>query len=134
MSRILFAAALLCAATPATAQTLSTAQLEQLRQVDTRLASIAYRLVTANAFPTTAGTWYTLSLSASGSSLVGSVNGVQLLSISDSSYPTGRAGVVANYTSGSFDDVLVTVSNPARDIVTHYAQADAIAITRSGGD
>ena len=26
-----------------------------------------------------------------------------------------------------FDDALVTVSSPARDIVTHYAQADAIA-------
>lgn len=49
MSRILFAAALIVAAIPASAQTLSTAQLEQVRQVDTRLATIAYRLVRANA-------------------------------------------------------------------------------------
>jgi pectate lyase len=59
-------------------------------------------------FSAATGTWYTLTLSATGSSLVGSVNGTQVLSTSDSSYATGRAGLVANYTAGSFDDVLVT--------------------------
>ncbi|GFJ93994.1 pectate lyase family protein [Phytohabitans rumicis] len=59
-------------------------------------------------FSTVTGTRYTLSLSATGSSLVGSVNGTQVVSTSDSSYGTGRAGLVANYAAGSFDDVLVT--------------------------
>jgi pectate lyase len=59
-------------------------------------------------FSTATGTWYTLSLSATGGSLVGSVNGTQVVSASDSSYATGRAGLLANYTAGSFDDVLVT--------------------------
>ena len=60
------------------------------------------------AFSASPGTWYTLSLSATGSSLVGSVNGAQLVSTSDGSYATGRIGLVANYTAGAFDDVLVT--------------------------
>lgn len=59
-------------------------------------------------FTAAAGTWYTLSLSANGSSLVGSVNGAQLVSASDGSYATGRAGLLANYTAASFDDVLAT--------------------------
>ncbi|MBB5866904.1 pectate lyase [Allocatelliglobosispora scoriae] len=59
-------------------------------------------------FSASAGTTYTLSLSATGSSLVGSVNGSQVVSVSDGSYATGRAGLVANYVAGTFDDVLVT--------------------------
>lgn len=59
-------------------------------------------------FATATGTSYTLSLSATGGTLVGSVNGAQAVSTSDSSYPTGRAGLVANYVAGAFDDVLVT--------------------------
>lgn len=59
-------------------------------------------------FSTTTGTWYTLSLSATGGSLVGSVNGTQVVSASDNSYATGRAGLVANYAAGSFDDVVAT--------------------------
>lgn len=59
-------------------------------------------------FAATAGTWYTLSLSATGGSLAGSVNGSAVVQASDGSYPTGRAGLIANYTAGSFDDVVVT--------------------------
>jgi pectate lyase len=59
-------------------------------------------------FSTATGTWYTLSLSATGSSLVGRVNGAQVVSSSDGSYTTGRAGLLANYTAASFDDVVVT--------------------------
>jgi pectate lyase len=60
------------------------------------------------AFTATTGTWYTLSLSATGGTLVGSVNGTALVSTSDGSYATGRIGLVANYAAGSFDDVVVT--------------------------
>ncbi|NUT36995.1 MAG: polysaccharide lyase family 1 protein [Hamadaea sp.] len=66
----------------------------------TTLASAAYSAST--------GTVYTLSLSATGGSLVGSVNGAQLVSASDGSYATGRIGLVANYTAGAFDDVVVS--------------------------
>ncbi|WP_203931067.1 pectate lyase family protein [Virgisporangium ochraceum] len=59
-------------------------------------------------FTATPGTWYTLSLSATGGSLVGSVNGSTVVTASDASYSTGRAGLLANYTAGSFDDVVVT--------------------------
>ncbi|GAA4452388.1 hypothetical protein GCM10023170_041110 [Phytohabitans houttuyneae] len=59
-------------------------------------------------FSASTGTSYTLTLSANGGSLVGSVNGSQLVSTSDSSYGSGRAGLVANYTAGAFDNVLVT--------------------------
>lgn len=59
-------------------------------------------------FAAATGTWYTLSLSATGGSLVGSVNGSAVVSASDVSYPTGRAGLLANYTAGTFDDVVVT--------------------------
>lgn len=53
------------------------------------------------------GTWYTLTLSVSGSTLRGSVNGTQLVSAGDSSYGAGRIGLWANYAAGSFDDVSV---------------------------
>jgi pectate lyase len=59
-------------------------------------------------FAATTGTWYRLSLNATGSSLSGSVDGAQLVSATDGSYATGRAGLVANYAAGLFDDVLVT--------------------------
>ncbi|MET7392461.1 polysaccharide lyase family 1 protein [Dactylosporangium sp. NPDC005572] len=59
-------------------------------------------------FSGSAATQYNLSLSATGSSLVGSVNGSRLVAATDGSFVTGRAGLLANYTAGSFDDVVVT--------------------------
>ncbi|MGI5213038.1 family 16 glycoside hydrolase [Plantactinospora sp. CA-290183] len=56
-------------------------------------------------------TWATLRLEAAGSSLRGYVNGGLVVRASDSGFPAGRAGLVASYASGSFDDVEVaTVS------------------------
>jgi pectate lyase len=60
------------------------------------------------AFSAAVGTWYTLSLSATNTSLVGSINGTQVVSASDGSFTTGRAALLANYTAASFDDVIVT--------------------------
>ncbi|GAA1783436.1 hypothetical protein GCM10009682_01890 [Luedemannella flava] len=60
------------------------------------------------AFAATTGTTYTLSLSATGSSLVGSVNGTPVVSASDSSYAAGRAGLLSNYAAGTFDNVVVS--------------------------
>ncbi len=59
-------------------------------------------------YAVTAGAWQTLSLSATGSSLAGSVNGAVLVSTTDSSYAAGGAGLLAHYTRGAFDDVLAT--------------------------
>ncbi|WP_203914270.1 pectate lyase family protein [Rhizocola hellebori] len=55
----------------------------------------------------TPGTTYTLALTVSGSSLAGSVNGTQLVTATDSTFATGRVGLVASYTSVSFDNVSV---------------------------
>jgi pectate lyase len=68
----------------------------------------ATTVLASASFSATTGTWYTLSLSATGSSLVGSVNGAAVVTASDGSYSTGRAGLLANYTAGSFDDLVVT--------------------------
>lgn len=78
----------------------------QLRRGTTMLASAP--------LPVSTGTWYTLSLTASGSSLTGSVNGVQLVSAGDGAYANGRAGLVTSYASAAFDDVVVsdTVTTP----------------------
>ncbi len=54
------------------------------------------------------GTWYTLQLNASGSALSGSVNGVSLVSATDSTLASGRAGLITSYASAAFDDVVVS--------------------------
>jgi len=68
----------------------------------------ATTVLASAAFSPATGTFYTLSLSATGGSLVGSVNGSQVVSTSDSSITAGRVGLIANFAAGSFDDVLVT--------------------------
>jgi pectate lyase len=54
----------------------------------------------------TAGAWYTLRLEAFGSSLRGFVNGTPVASATDSSYSTGRLGLITSYASAEFDDVV----------------------------
>ncbi|GAA1606623.1 family 16 glycoside hydrolase [Catellatospora bangladeshensis] len=53
------------------------------------------------------GTWYTLALSVSGTTLRGAVNGTQLVTATDAAFSTGRIGLVGQYASASFDDVQV---------------------------
>lgn len=59
------------------------------------------------------GTWYTVRLEMSGTALRGFIDGVQILSATDSQFTSGRAGVATFNASGSFDDVLVSDSAPA---------------------
>ncbi|MDH2425598.1 hypothetical protein [Sphaerisporangium sp. TRM90804] len=67
----------------------------------------------------TPGTWYTLRLEAFGTTLRGFVNNVQVVSATDTSYASGRAGLAGYYASASFDDVLVTdVGGPSEPPVT----------------
>jgi pectate lyase len=55
-----------------------------------------------------AGTWYTLKLDVSGSTLRGYVNGALLTEGTDTRWSAGRAGVATFYTSANFDDVQVS--------------------------
>lgn len=64
-------------------------------------------VLTSAPFAVSTGTWYTLALSVSASTLTGSVNGTQLVSTSDSSFAAGRIGLIASYASATFDDVAV---------------------------
>ncbi|MDI1461358.1 DUF1080 domain-containing protein, partial [Catellatospora sp. KI3] len=56
------------------------------------------------------GTWYTLELSVSGSTLTGRVNGQQVASGSSSAFGSGRIVLVTSYASARFDDVVVSDS------------------------
>lgn len=66
----------------------------------------------------TTGTWYTLTLEVSGTTLRGSVNGGTVLSANDSQYAAGQAGVNTYYASASYDDVVVTDSTPPTGTTT----------------
>ncbi|MEW2379482.1 LamG domain-containing protein [Micromonospora sp. NPDC047812] len=57
------------------------------------------------------GTWYTLSLTASGSVVSASVDGTQFASRSASGPAAGRIGLQTAYSSASFDDVVVTTGS-----------------------
>lgn len=56
------------------------------------------------------GTWYTLALEVSGSTIRGLVNGSQIASASNSSISAGRIGLQTAYAAASFDDVTVNTS------------------------
>ncbi|ASW57736.1 hypothetical protein CIK06_15415 [Plantactinospora sp. KBS50] len=56
------------------------------------------------------GTWYTLRIDASGSTIRGYVNGTQIGSGSDSAYSAGRIVLVTVYATARFDDVVVDSS------------------------
>ncbi|MBV1853172.1 pectate lyase [Catellatospora sp. NEAU-YM18] len=54
------------------------------------------------------GTWYTLQVTVSGSTLTGWVNGQQVASGSSSQFSTGRIVLVTSYAAARFDDVVVS--------------------------
>ena len=58
----------------------------------------------------TLNTWYTLSITVSGNSLSGRVNGGTPLTATDSQFSSGGIGVATFNASGSFDDVVVSDS------------------------
>ena len=53
------------------------------------------------------GSWYTLRLEASGSTIRGFVNGTQIASGSNSTYGSGRIALMTEYASATYDDVSV---------------------------
>jgi|GEM_PF-1664965 len=58
-------------------------------------------------FTMTTGTWYTFQAVANGSSLSFWVNGTQMLSVTDASLATGKAGLSSHRAQSSFDDVRI---------------------------
>jgi pectate lyase len=54
------------------------------------------------------GTWQTVRLEAFGSTLRGFVGDVQMVTATDGTFTSGRAGVATYYAAASFDDVTVT--------------------------
>ena len=60
----------------------------------------------------TIGTWYTLTLEVTGTTLRGTVNGGTVLTANDSQYAAGSAGVNTFNATASYDDVLVTDTAP----------------------
>ncbi len=66
------------------------------------------KVLASASFTVNTGTWYTLRLEAQGTTLRAFVNGTQYLSISDSQFASGQAGLATYNGSASFDDVLVT--------------------------
>lgn len=54
------------------------------------------------------GTWATLRLEAFGTTLRGFLDNVQVVTATDSTFGSGRAGVSTHYAGAAFDDVLVT--------------------------
>jgi pectate lyase len=58
--------------------------------------------------PVGTGTWHTLRIDANGTSITGSVNGVQVASGNNSQWSQGRVGLVTFHATARFDDVLAT--------------------------
>jgi pectate lyase len=87
------------------------------------------RSLASTSFTVNTNTWYTLRLEIQGSTLRGFVNGTQHLSVTDSQFTSGRAGVTTYNASASFDDVLVTTpgSSPQPTPTSTSAPSDPTA-------
>ncbi|HYH01965.1 MAG TPA: right-handed parallel beta-helix repeat-containing protein, partial [Bacillota bacterium] len=70
-------------------------------------ASSGSKVLAAKNFAVAVGNWYTLKLVVNDSRLEGYVDNVLQLTVSDSTFITGKVGVMALYTSAEFDDFLV---------------------------
>jgi hypothetical protein len=73
-----------------------------------KLVNGAIVVLGTTALTVTPNTWYTVRLEAIGSSLRVYVNGERYLEARDSSFPTGRYGLVTYRTAADFDELLVS--------------------------
>ncbi len=71
-----------------------------------KVAGVTTTLQTVSA-TSNAGTWYTVEIVAVGTTIEGWLNGVQILSATDSSLSSGYPALVANNVDASFDAVVV---------------------------
>jgi pectate lyase len=62
---------------------------------------------------TSTGTWYTLRIDTSGSTISGYLNGTSVGSATDTAYSAGQVGLLTAYASARFDDVTVSDSSTA---------------------
>lgn len=75
-----------------------------------KLVSGSSTLLATADFTVNTGTWYTLRLEAQGTTLRALVNGTPYLSVSDSQFAAGKAGLATYNGSAAFDNVLVSGS------------------------
>jgi hypothetical protein len=74
-----------------------------------RVSSYAETILTTTSAPViAASTWYTVRLSAVGSTLNAYLNGALILTAADATYPTGEIGLQTDGATAQFDDVVVT--------------------------
>lgn len=83
-------------------------KLEIIKKVGGGNTSLA-----SKSFTVQTGIWYQIKLSVNGSSLICSVNGVDELTATDSSFTTGKIGFTMSNVSAEFDDVTVADSTTA---------------------
>ncbi|MDR6550258.1 hypothetical protein [Paenibacillus qinlingensis] len=81
---------------------LSTNQVQLLKKVNGTFTTLAYKSYTVNP-----NSVYNLKLSMRGSTLVGSVNGVNELTVNDTSHTAGKIGLRTYNQVATFDNVLV---------------------------
>jgi pectate lyase len=72
-----------------------------------KLVSGSSTTLASGSFTVSTGTWYSVKLEVVGSTLRGYVNGVQLLTATDTRFTSGKIGVATFYASAAFDDVVV---------------------------
>jgi pectate lyase len=78
-----------------------------------KLVSGSSTTLASASVPVALNTWYTLSLTVSGTTLTGTVNGGSRLTATDSQFRSGGIGLATFYASASFDDVAVTNAAPS---------------------
>jgi hypothetical protein len=68
----------------------------------------AVKLASGNVADIMTGTWHALSLQASGSRLLASVDGTQVASVTGARYPAGQAGIESNWSVVQYSNLTVT--------------------------
>ncbi|WP_433220332.1 family 16 glycoside hydrolase [Dactylosporangium sp. CS-047395] len=77
------------------------------------------------------GTWYTLAITATGSSVSASVNGTTIGTATNSSIAKGRIGLQTAYSSASFDNVTVTTGGTTNPTPTQTTPSQSASPTPS---
>ena len=81
----------------------------QLQTVDSGSVTV----LGSSALTVTTGTWYSLQIQVSGTTVTGFVNGVQIGSGTSSTFGSGTVGFATFHATASFDDLLVSSIGPA---------------------
>src|SRR2546430_233952 len=81
----------------------------QLQTVDSGSVTV----LGSSALTVSTGTWYSLQIQVSGTTVTGFVNGVQVGSGTSSTFGSGTVGFATFHATASFDDLLVSSTGPA---------------------